>query len=75
MISDRWAFEAMGHAIGLNLLFADGKSPLGPPMLAQYGTTFTQPVWVDWAIMSGFVGVGLAATCWVLTRKTAAGTR
>jgi ABC-type multidrug transport system ATPase subunit len=53
-MSNRWAFEAFGHVAGLRHLWADGGSPLGPPLLASYGGTFSHPVWVDWVILSGF---------------------
>ncbi len=36
-MSDRWAFEAIGHDLGVRRIFADGGSALGPPLLEQYG--------------------------------------
>lgn len=70
LMSNRWAFEAMGHDVGLNQLFATGHSPLGPPLLAQYGTTFSHPVWIDWLVLAGFAAVSIAAACRVLARRT-----
>jgi ABC-type multidrug transport system ATPase subunit len=69
-MSDRWSFESLGHSVGLNALFADGASPLGPPLLAQYGDSFSRPVIETWLIMIAFTVVFLASTCIVLKRKS-----
>ncbi len=37
IIPDRWAFEALGHDLGVRHILADGGSPLGPPLIAAYG--------------------------------------
>ena len=71
-MSNRWAFEGLGHSFGVNRLWADGGSPLGPPLLASYGNTFSHPVAADAAILAGFTVVFLAATCAVIVRKTRA---
>jgi ABC-type multidrug transport system ATPase subunit len=71
-MSDRWSFESLGHSIGLNALFANGDSPLGPPLLAQYGDSFSQPVTETWLIMIAFTAVFLTSTCIVLKRKSSA---
>jgi hypothetical protein len=71
-MSDRWSFESLGHSVGLNALFANGASPLGPPLLAQYGDSFSRPVIETWLIMTAFTVVFLAATCIVLKRKSSA---
>ncbi|MFN0096780.1 MAG: ABC transporter ATP-binding protein [Dehalococcoidia bacterium] len=68
-MSDRWAFDALGKSIDLNRLFAEGTSPLGPPLLAQYEDTFSGGVAVDWLVMAGMTALFLAATCVVLARK------
>ncbi len=65
----RWAFEGLAHELGLNHLFAEGGSNLGPPLLAQYGDSFSHAVWIDWAIMGGMAAVLLAGACAVLARK------
>jgi hypothetical protein len=62
----------LGHSVGLNALFANGASPLGPPLLAQYGDSFSRPVVETWLIMTAFTVVFLAATCIVLKRKSSA---
>jgi ABC-type multidrug transport system ATPase subunit len=71
-MSNRWAFEGLGHSLGVNRLWAEGGSPLGPPLLASYGSTFSHPVAADAAILAGFTVVFLAATCAVIVRKTRA---
>jgi ABC-2 type transporter len=65
-MSNRWAFEAFGHVAGLPQLWAGGDSPLGPPLLASYGGTFSHPAWVDWVILSGFTAAFLVAARVVL---------
>jgi len=65
-MSNRWAFEALGHTVRLDPLWARGGSPLGPPLLASFGSTFTHPAWIDWVILGGFTVVFLAATRVVL---------
>ena len=37
IIPGRWAFEALGHDLGVRHLLSDGGSPLGPPLVASYG--------------------------------------
>jgi ABC-type multidrug transport system ATPase subunit len=65
-MSNRWAFEAFGQVAGLPRLWAGGGSPLGPPLLASYGGTFSHPAWVDWVILSGFTVAFLVAARVVL---------
>lgn len=69
-MSNRWAFEGLGHSLGMDPLWAEGGSPLGPPLLASYGGTFTHPVSADLLILGGFTVAFLAATCAVVARKT-----
>jgi hypothetical protein len=66
--SDRWAFEAMAHAINVHHAF--GSSALGRPLLNEYGDSFSRAEWVDWVIMAGFAAVFLATACYVLARRT-----
>ncbi|HEU5108021.1 MAG TPA: ABC transporter permease, partial [Micromonosporaceae bacterium] len=71
-MSNRWVFEALGNSAGLPALWQTGASPLGPPLLASYGGTFTGPLWTDWALLGGFaVLFGIAAVA-VLRRRTGA---
>jgi ABC-type multidrug transport system ATPase subunit len=69
-MSNRWAFEGLGHSLGVERLWAHGRSPLGPPLLASYGDTFSHAVAMDWAILGGFTVAFLAAACAVVVRKT-----
>lgn len=68
-MSNRWAFEALGHTAGVERLWRDGGSPLGPPLLATYGDSFSRPVWVNWLVLGGFVVLFLGATWAVLARR------
>ncbi|MCX5070166.1 ATP-binding cassette domain-containing protein [Micromonospora lupini] len=70
-MSNRWAFEGLGHIAGVEGLWRDGGSPLGPPLLQTYGDSFSRPVWVDWLVLGGFVLLFLAATWAVLVRREA----
>jgi hypothetical protein len=69
LMSNRWAFEALGHTAGLPALWRDGGSPLGPPLLASYGDSFDHPLWTSLLLLAGFaVLFGLLAVL-VLRRK------
>ncbi|MEV4119817.1 ATP-binding cassette domain-containing protein [Micromonospora sp. NPDC049645] len=68
-MSNRWAFEGLGHTAGVERLWRDGGSPLGPPLLATYGDSFSRPVWVNWLVLGGFVLLFLSATWAVLLRR------
>jgi ABC-type multidrug transport system ATPase subunit len=68
-MSNRWTFEGLGRGVDLNSLWASGVSPLGPPLLASYGDTFTRPVQLDWAILAGFTVIFLGWTWAVIVRK------
>ncbi len=69
-MTDRWTFEALGHSLGVRELWANGKSPLGAPLLASYGATFDRAVGIDWLILAGFTAAFFAATVAVVVRKT-----
>lgn len=69
-MSNRWAFEGLGHSLGVERLWATGRSPLGPPLLDSYGDTFSRSPAVDWALLGGFTALFLAGACLVLTRRT-----
>lgn len=70
LMTDRWTFEALGHSLGVTRLWASGRSPLGPPLLASYGGTFARAAGEDWLILAAFTVVFLAATVVVVGRKT-----
>jgi ABC-type multidrug transport system ATPase subunit len=71
LMSNRWAFEALGHSAGVVPLWRNGGSPLGPPLLASYGDTFGRAVWEDWLILAGFVAIFFLSTMAVLARRCA----
>ncbi|MGI5522335.1 ATP-binding cassette domain-containing protein [Micromonospora sp. CA-259024] len=73
-MSNRWAFEGLGHTAGVERLWRDGGSPLGPPLLETYGDSFSRPVWVNWLVLGGFVVLFLGATWAVLVRRGDRGT-
>jgi hypothetical protein len=64
---DRWAFEALGRDLELRQLFAEGGSPLGPPLLEAYGDAGTLATTTYWAILGVFTAIFLAAT-WVVLK-------
>jgi hypothetical protein len=70
-MTDKWGFEALGTSVGLNELFANGNSPLGAPLLAEYGTSFSGPVTESWLMLASSTVLFFALTCWVLGRKRA----
>jgi hypothetical protein len=74
-MSNRWAFEALGHTTGLPALWRGGGSPLGPPLLATYGDSFDRPVWQNWCVLGGIALGLLAATCAVLARRVSGSSR
>jgi ABC-type multidrug transport system ATPase subunit/ABC-type multidrug transport system permease subunit len=71
-MTNRWAFEGLGHSLGVKELWSNGNSPLGAPLLASYGATFDRAVAVDWLILAGFTVAFFAATIAVVVRKTRA---
>ncbi|MFJ5215455.1 ABC transporter permease [Streptomyces sp. NPDC088354] len=68
-MTNRWAYEALGSAIGLEELWTRGRSPLGPPLLASYGDTFGRPAVFGDALLAGFTLLFLAGTWIVLARR------
>ena len=70
VIPSRWAFEAIGHDLGARRILAQGGSPLGPPLLASYGTAGTQSTGTYWLILGAFAVVFLVATWGVLVCST-----
>jgi ABC-type multidrug transport system ATPase subunit len=69
LMTNRWAFEALGDTAGVAHLWRAGGSPLGPPLLASYGGTFGGSAAVDWWRLAGFAVFFLAAAAVVLGRK------
>ena len=75
IIPDRWAFEALGHDLGVRQILADGGSPLGPPLLKAYGDAGTQATGVYWIYLAAFTVVFFAAAWLVLERRCRSSTR
>jgi ABC-type multidrug transport system ATPase subunit len=69
-LSTRWAFEGLGRTVEINQLFTEGNSPLGLPLRASYGDTFTRPVPADWVILTAFTLVFLGSAWVLLARKS-----
>lgn len=70
LMSNRWAFDALGNTAGLPQLWRSGGSSLGPPLLQSYGDTFDGSVPREWMLLAGFMLVFLIAAGLVLARKT-----
>jgi hypothetical protein len=68
LMPDRWAFEAIGHDLGLRHLFAAGGSKLGPPLLAQYGSAGTHSTAFYWTVLLAFTLVFLTGA-WLALRS------
>jgi ABC-type multidrug transport system ATPase subunit len=75
VMPDRWAFEAIGRDLELRHLFRDGASPLGPPLLAEYGDAGTASLATYWSILLATIVVLLLAAWSVLVRRSRAATR
>ncbi len=72
LMPDRWAFEAIGHDLGLRHLFAAGGSKLGPPLLDQYGNAGTHATPFYWLVLSVFAVVFLVGARFALDRRSRA---
>ena len=70
LMPDRWGFDALGRGMDVSPLWASGRSALGPPLLASYGTSFDRAVWGDWLILAAFTCVFLAATITAVATRT-----
>jgi ABC-type multidrug transport system ATPase subunit len=68
-MSNRWAFEALGHSAELPALWSSGASSLGPPLLQSYEDSFDHPLWTNWVMLAGFAVLFGVATVLVLRRK------
>lgn len=69
-IPSRWAFEAIGHDLGARRILAEGRSPLGPPLLASYGDAGSSATGTYWLVLGAFAVVLLAGTWAALGRST-----
>jgi ABC-type multidrug transport system ATPase subunit len=75
LMPDRWGFDALGRGMDVSPLWASGRSTLGRPLLASYGTSFDRAVWGDWLILAAFICVFLAATITAVATRTRAAAR
>jgi len=75
IITDRWAFEALGHDLGVRHILADGGSSLGPPLIAAYGDAGTQATGVYWLYLGAFTVVFFAGAWLTLRRRCRRNTR
>jgi ABC-type multidrug transport system ATPase subunit len=66
----RWAFEAIGHDLGVRALLLHGGSPLGPPLVASYGGAGSHASGTYWVILAVFTALFLLGT-WLMLRSTA----
>src|SRR5215217_3998319 len=69
IITDRWAFEALGHDLGVRHILADGGSSLGPPLIAAYGDAGMQATGVYWLYLAAFTVVFFFGAWLVLERR------
>jgi ABC-type multidrug transport system ATPase subunit/ABC-type transport system involved in multi-copper enzyme maturation permease subunit len=60
VIPVRWAFEAVGHDLGVRDLLANGGSPLGPPLLRAYGGAGVSSHETYWLYLVAFTAVFFA---------------
>ena len=76
IIQDRWAFEALGHDLGIRHILADGGSPLGPPLVAAYGKEAgTEAIGVYWVYLTAFTVAFFFGAWGILRRRCRRGTR
>jgi ABC-type multidrug transport system ATPase subunit len=66
----RWAFEAVGHDLGVRRLLTEGGSPLGPPLVASYGDAGLRSTGFYWTVLAVFTLTSLLGA-WLLLRRTA----
>ena len=67
----RWAFEALGHELGLSSLLAHDGTGSGAALLAQHGRAFDHNTAGHWALLAVFCFVFLSAAGVVVRRRTA----
>jgi hypothetical protein len=75
LMPDRWAFEALGHDLGVRALLERGGSPLGPPLVRSYGSAGTASTGAYWLYLAIFVAVFFAAAWATLLGRCRHGTR
>src|SRR4051794_10009446 len=68
VIPVRWAFEALSHDLGVRTILLHGHSPLGPPLVASYGSAGMHSTGTYWAVLLAFSAVFLAGAWAALAR-------
>jgi ABC-2 type transporter len=68
-MSTRWTFRALGHALKLDDVLQHSSSPLGPPLRAEYATTFSHALPPSWLILGACAALCLVATGALLARR------
>jgi ABC-type transport system involved in multi-copper enzyme maturation permease subunit len=66
---DRWAFEAIGHDLGVRGLLLHGGTPLGPPLVRSYGDAGTAATSTYWLYLAAFIVVFLVGA-WAALRRS-----
>ncbi len=69
IIPVRWAFEAVGHDLGVRELLLSGASPLGRPLVAAYGDAGTLPTGTYWTYLAIFT-IGFLVLAWVVLARS-----
>jgi hypothetical protein len=69
VMPDRWAFEAVGHDLGVRSLLQHGGSPLGPPLISTYGNAGSHATTTYWIYLAIFAAVFFAAA-WITLART-----
>jgi ABC-type multidrug transport system ATPase subunit len=62
----RWAFEALGHDLGVRAILTHGGSALGPPLVQSYGNAGNHATGTYWAYLAVFTLVFLVGAWLVL---------
>ena len=66
LMVDRWAFEAVGHDLGVRRLLEEGGVAAGPPLVDSYGDgAAAYATGTYWAFLGIFIVVFLVA-CWAI---------
>lgn len=66
----RWAFEAVGHTLGVRNLLLHGGSRLGPPLVRSFGNAGESATATYWLYLGIFVVVFFAGAWAVLVRSS-----
>jgi ABC-type multidrug transport system ATPase subunit len=75
LMPDRWAFEALGHELGVRHLLTYGGSPLGPPLVRAYGNAGTSSTGTYWVYLAAFFVVFFVGAWGTLTARCRRPTR